>query len=299
MEAFDLVPLRGGAWGMRSREFGEVCHPGVGPRAEAEALYVRGLRLHERWMAQPLEEPFVVWDVGLGGGANALTVLDAAGAWPVMLRMVSFDRSLEGFAFALRHAGELGYFGSLLDPARAWLSDPGVGLRHGRARIQWDRVPGDFPTVLAEAEADAWPAPHAILFDPHSPAANPEMWTLPVFEALAARCGPARPCTLATYSRATAVRAALLLAGFWVGTGAATGTKEETTVAGTTASAVDGLLGRRWLERAERSTKAEPWRLPPYRDLPLQPETRQRLLAHPQFAGITPGSPDSPGFRSR
>ncbi|MBX3744778.1 MAG: methyltransferase [Verrucomicrobiae bacterium] len=297
MEAFDLVRLRADAWGMRSREYGEVCHPGIGPRAEAEALYVHGLRLPERWLAQPAGEPFVVWDVGLGGGANALAVLNAAGAWPVTLRMVSFDRSIEGFDFALRHAGELGYFGSLLEPARAWMSEPGVELRHGRARIQWDRVLGDFSTLLAEA--DAWPAPHAILFDPHSPAANPEMWTLPVFEGLAARCDPARPCTLATYSRATAVRAALLLAGFRVGMGAATGTKEETTVAGTTGSRVDGLLGRRWLERAERSTKAEPWRLPPYRDLPLQPETRERLLAHTQFAELTPGSPDSPGSRSR
>ena len=43
--------------------------------AEAEALYVNQLRLRER-LADHAGE-FVIWDVGLGAAANALTVLRA------------------------------------------------------------------------------------------------------------------------------------------------------------------------------------------------------------------------------
>lgn len=34
-DAFELVPLRGGVLGIRSREYDEICHPGIGSRAEA------------------------------------------------------------------------------------------------------------------------------------------------------------------------------------------------------------------------------------------------------------------------
>ena len=44
--------------------------------AEAEALYVKQLSLVERVREQ--EGEFVIWDVGLGAAANALTVLRAA-----------------------------------------------------------------------------------------------------------------------------------------------------------------------------------------------------------------------------
>ena len=57
------------------------------------------------------------------------------------------------------------------------------------------------------------------------------MWTLPLFENLFRALDPARPCALTTYSRSTMIRATLLLAGFFVGTGQATGLKEETTMA--------------------------------------------------------------------
>jgi tRNA U34 5-methylaminomethyl-2-thiouridine-forming methyltransferase MnmC len=45
--------------------------------AEAEALYVRQLRLPERLRRSSGE--FVIWDVGLGAAANVLTVLRARG----------------------------------------------------------------------------------------------------------------------------------------------------------------------------------------------------------------------------
>ena len=73
---YKLVQLAGGAYSIRSLAHGETFHPVVGPVAEAESLYVNQLRLRERLQNHVGE--FVIWDVGLGAAANALTVLRAA-----------------------------------------------------------------------------------------------------------------------------------------------------------------------------------------------------------------------------
>lgn len=283
-DEFDLVPLRSGGLGIRSRRYDEICHPGVGPRAEAEALYVRGLNLAARRTTTP--GPFVVWDVGLGGAANACAVVEAAGQVAGDLTLISFDRQLDQLVFAVRHATDLGYFGSLAPQAARLIEEPTVTFQHGAAAISWMRVIGDFPSLLAQTPAGSWPAPHAILFDPHSPAANPEMWTLNLFRALHARLDPNRPCALATYSRSTAIRTALLLAGFWVGVGESTPTKEDTTVAANQRALLSALLGARWLARAQRSRAAEPWTTPPFGGRPLSEPSWEALRRHPQFDGL-------------
>jgi hypothetical protein len=94
---------------------------------------------------------------------------------------------------------------------------------------------------------------------------------------------PDRPCALPTYSRSTLLRVTLLLAGFFVGAGHATGEKEETTLAANTPALIGKPLDRAWLSRARRSTSAEPLREPLYRQRPLSTETWDQLLAHPQF----------------
>ena len=127
------------------------------------------------------------------------------------------------------------------------------------------------------------PSPHAILFDAYSPAKNPAMWTLPLFTNLFQLLDPQRPCALPTYSRSTILRVTLLLAGFFVGVGHATGEKEETTIAANTLDLLAEPLDRRWLERARRSHSAEPMMEPVYHCAPLSAESWERLQAHPQF----------------
>ena len=127
------------------------------------------------------------------------------------------------------------------------------------------------------------PAPHAILFDAYSPARNPTMWTLPLFRNLFQMLDPDRPCAMPTYSRSTMLRVTLLLAGFYVGAGHATGEKEETTIAANTLALIDQPLDRKWLARSERSTSAEPMVEARYRQAPLSAITRELLAAHPQF----------------
>ena len=109
------------------------------------------------------------------------------------------------------------------------------------------------------------------------------MWTLPVFETLFRALDPARSCALTTYSRSTLIRATLLLAGFFVGVGHATGMKEETTIAANTLDLIAEPLGARWLERAARSDSAEPLREPVYSRARLAEATSARLRRHPQF----------------
>lgn len=289
---YELVPLRGGAWGIRSLEYGEVCHPGVGPRIEAEALYVRGLDLpgrltsHAGGCGMDSDRPFVIWDIGLGGAANATAVIEAAAAHSVAIRILSFDRTLGQLAFALQHAGQLDCFGALTEAASALVKHGVCSFRHGKAAVEWSSVLGDFTALIGADAAAAWPAPHAILFDPHSPGANPEMWTLPLFRSLHARLDPEQPCSLATYSRSTAVRAGLLRAGFFVGAGGGTDTKEDTTVAANRRELLARPLDTRWLDRARRSHAAEPWTSPPHAARPLSPESWEQLRNHPQFAGF-------------
>src|SRR4029453_885634 len=160
--AFQLVRLRSGAWGMRSREYGEICHPGVGPEAEADALYVDVLPLPRRGLAE--KGHFVIWDVGLGGAANALAVIRRARDVECKLRLVSFDRTLEPLAFALDHAEALGYLGGLQGIARRLLKEPDVTFTHGHASIDWTRVLGDFAVEMTAGTGFFSPAPHAILY---------------------------------------------------------------------------------------------------------------------------------------
>jgi hypothetical protein len=263
-EHYQLVRLKNGTASVRSLAEDETFHPVVGPVAEAEALYVRQLRLRER--LQSHEGEFVVWDVGLGAAANAIAVLRAASDLPCALRVISFDRALAPLEFALRHSAELGYFSGYEKAARELL-DTGRALG-GR----WELRLGDFPEWLRNHPPPA-PAPHAILFDAFSPAKNPAMWTASLFADLRRCLDPQRPCAMPTYSRSTMLRVTLLLAGFFVGAGRATGEKEETTIAANTLELLDEPLARSWLERARRSRSAEPLWEPAYRQAHLSRES--------------------------
>jgi tRNA U34 5-methylaminomethyl-2-thiouridine-forming methyltransferase MnmC len=280
--AYQLVRLASGAHSLHSLEYGETFHPVIGPVAEAEALYVNQLRLRERLQNHPGE--FVIWDVGLGAAANALTVLRATRDLATPVRLVSFDCTMEPVEFALQHAAALGYFTDYETHTRTVLEKRACQFTDGARPVNWQFHLGDFPTLLTEPVAQSWPKPHAILFDAFSPAKNPTMWTLPLFQKVFARLDPQRPCALPTYSRSTIMRVTLLLAGFYVGVGHATGEKEETTIAANSLSLLAEPLDLKWLDRARRSHSAEPMREPVYKIAPLSPESWEKLQAHPQFA---------------
>ena len=202
--------------------------------------------------------------------------------------MYSFDRSLGALEFTIDHAAALGYPAPHGPVLRQLLEQRQVRVALGTAEIGWEVFLGDFPTRLASGSGvPAILAPHAVFYDPYSPTVNPEMWTLDVFAALRERTRADTPCLLTTYTRSTAVRVTLLLAGWHVGIGGATGEKEETTVAANGAGLVERPLGRAWLEKkVSASTNAAPLRagLAGGRG-PISEEDFERLRAHPQMAG--------------
>jgi tRNA U34 5-methylaminomethyl-2-thiouridine-forming methyltransferase MnmC len=302
--SYCLVYLRNGACSVRSLAEAETFHPVIGPAMEAGVLYARQLHLPER--VREMSGEFVIWDVGLGAAANALTVIrlvrESLKGKPARLRLISFDLTTDAAAFALEHGAELGYVTGYESALAELIKNHSVKFSDGLLNIEWTLVPGDFPAWLAQnlerrlparresvlscehavPEAGA-PPPHAILFDPHSPKKNPAMWSATLFADLFHRLDPQRPCALATYTRSTMARVALLLGGFFVGVGHPSGLKEETTVAANRLDLLDEPLDHRWLERAKSSHSAEPLSGPAYRQEPLSPETWERLRQHPQF----------------
>jgi queuine tRNA-ribosyltransferase len=147
------------------------------------------------------------------------------------------------------------------------------------------------------------PRPDLIFYDPFSYKTDGPLWTAGVFARIFGATASGGSA-LFTYTTSTAIRAALLWAGFYVARGAPTGPKAETTVACTHPDCLSvagaphaPLLDGRWLERWERSGARYPADVGPE----VQDGFALRLRAHPQFqdggaaiastppAGYTPG----------
>ena len=104
---------------------------------EAKVLHVAQHRLEQRMRGR---DRFVVWDVGLGAGANALAVIDAVHRVRTRVELWSFDQTLEPLRFALKHAEELEY------PVK-WSAEIAELLKKGEVEIgnvKWRLEMGDF-----------------------------------------------------------------------------------------------------------------------------------------------------------
>jgi tRNA U34 5-methylaminomethyl-2-thiouridine-forming methyltransferase MnmC len=270
LSEFEIVTLRSGPRAVKELASGEIMHPAIGPWAEANHLYVEQSRLVEL-LQRPASEPLRIYDVGLGGAANAAAALSCASALGSAqaraLEIVSFDRTLEPLRLALGNPDAFPFLVPFREAAerlaerRAWEGP----------RARWQLRLGDALEQLDDAPAPA----DSVFFDPFSPKANPDLWTLTAFRALRSRLGANG--LLITYSASTAVRVTLLLAGFFVGAGVGVGAKGETTVAATGLDALRQPLGARWLARWSRSPKREPL------GNTEEGDVEGRLRAHPQF----------------
>ena len=277
--AYELVRLANGTHSVRSLADGETFHPVEGPVAEAEMLYIEQLRLRERIKESAGE--FVIWDVGLGAGGNVITAIRHLGNIRASLRIVSFDRTLDALRFAVEQATPLQFPLGFEPHIGQLIQERCADFRFGDLNVHWEVTIGDFPEWLTMGAVH--PAPHAIFYDAFSPARNPEMWTLTVFENLFRRLDSARPCSLATFSRSSMARVTMLLGGFFVGVGKSLAGKEETTIAANRRELILQLLDAKWLQRVDASRSAEPLQEKVYRQAPLSEEMRKRVRAHAQF----------------
>jgi queuine tRNA-ribosyltransferase len=267
----EVVRTRKGLVAMRSLDAGEVMHPGVGPLVEAEQLYVRQSRLGER-LRSTVGRNLVLFDVGMGAGSNAVAARiesERAPADAARLELVSFERDLGALELALAHPAEFAVQGESGEAARALLAHG----RHDSARTCWRLRHGDLLTALASETALA----DIVFWDPFSPKANPDLWTVAAFTAI--RRVSNGHCTLFTYSASTAVRTALLLAGWTVGVGESIGEKAATTAAAVEAADLAKPLDRSWLARLSRPDAPLP------SDAPA--DLVARISALPQFTGAS------------
>lgn len=241
---FEVVTTRTGALSIRDNISREIMHNPVGPWAEANSLYIDQSQLRRRLSDLSLGE-LVVFDVGLGAAANALAALHCARALSPRrpLRLVSFERDLGLLQFALDNAHRFHHFQGFEDAVRSLLN---CG-RWAEEEVVWELRHGDFVSLIDREETRA----DVIFYDPYSYKQNQDMWRPSVFAKIREKCSPTG--VLYTYSRATPIRVGMLLSGFFVGAGAATGAKDETTQASVRLADLDNPLGPAWLKKWQRS----------------------------------------------
>jgi queuine tRNA-ribosyltransferase len=274
----EVVESRSGAAAMRDRATGELMHPLVGPALEAQRLYVQPSRLQARLRERDVADgsalrPLVLLDVGLGAASNSIAawqLSEAAPAHARRLEIVSFDRSVAALALALapEHCAAFGLAGRAGQAARALIE----AQRHHSDRTCWRLQLGELPGSLEREPAGS---ADVVFWDPFSLRANPELWTCAAFARLRGLCRDG--ATVHTYSGATGVRSALLLAGFAVGIGEPVSRGKYGTCAALRVEDLVTPLDARWLQRLTRSSAPLP------ADAPR--DALARIAAMPQFAG--------------
>lgn len=194
-----------------SEAYGDVYHSASGGPAQARHVFLAGNGLPERWRER---ERFVILETGFGLGLNFLATWAAWQADPQACRRLHFV-SIEKHPFTAAdleraHAAWPEFAPLAAELRRHWpLLVPGVHrLNLAGGRVVLTLVFGDAAEVLRRLDARC----DAFYLDGFSPARNPELWSPPLFKAIARLATPG--ATLATWSVATAVREALAAVEF-------------------------------------------------------------------------------------
>ncbi|MBI3801999.1 MAG: tRNA guanosine(34) transglycosylase Tgt [Deltaproteobacteria bacterium] len=272
---------------IRQLSSGEVLHSVNAPNEEANKLYVEQSCLAARLVEQPAPaDELVIWDVGLGATFNAMAAIHcfdrcyaARGESALRpVRLVSFERDLDPLTLAAKNPG---WFPHLRHAAPVKILKDGK-WEHVSRLLQWELLKGDFRDWIESATI-----PDLIFYDLFSAKTDSALWTAEIFSRIFQRCA-SKSAELYTYSAATAVRVALLTAGFFVAEGVGTGPKSTTTIAFTRATGAGEhplaprLLGQQWLTRWRRSHVKFP--------LTLTNEERAQvehfIETHPQFSQL-------------
>lgn len=258
------------------RNSGEVMHSVSNPMLESTELYVKQTGLAERIKCHP-EKPVVIWDVGLGAGMNASAAIRCAmdchdSNRSERLCIYSFEQTLEPAKLVLENRDK--FDSILIEPLEILIKEK----CWENENIAWHLLEGDFLIEMLTT-----PIPDLIFYDPFSYLVDRDMWTFEAFLKLFDRVRDKSGCTLVTYSASTAVRAALLAAGFNVGYGVGTGPKQTTTIA--TVGIVSGIryLGAEWLKRWRRSSNP----IPKILSAVTSCQFSELVVKHPLFENIT------------
>jgi tRNA 5-methylaminomethyl-2-thiouridine biosynthesis bifunctional protein len=207
-----------------SETFGDVYHSAGGALGQARHVFLGGNALPERWRGR---DRFTILETGFGLGVNFLAARDAWRADPSRprrLHFVSFESQpfrREDLARALGPIAELASLAR--DLVAAW-PPPLAGFHRmffDDGAVTLTLVLGDAQQALPQLVGRA----DALFLDGFAPARNPGIWSPEVVRELARIAAPG--ATLATWTVAGGVRAALAGAGFRVEKRAGFGAKRE------------------------------------------------------------------------
>ena len=270
MPGFEIVTLHSGIKTLRDLDSLEVFHPGIGPMEEARILHIEQQRIKER-AAKPGK--FIIWDVGLGAAANAISALHSLDDCQADVELHSFDIVKAPTEFALANSTDLDYVQAFASQLSELLSKGEVKISE---RVRWVYHLGQFrKTMYAAPNCDA------VFYDPYSSKSNQELWTLEHLSRMKTLLNEG--ATLTNYSSSSAVRATWLLAGYFVGAGVGVGKKAETLFTSPSLAVVPKPLDRIWLEKMLRSQSSAPIREAQHIPDVIGAEDYANLSRHPQF----------------
>ena len=194
-----------------SEAFGDVYHSADGGFGQAQHVFLAGNDLPHRWRGR---ETFTIVETGFGLGLNFLATWAALredAHAPARLNFVSAEKHpFSATDLETLHARwpKLALLAQELRAAWPPLIAGFHRVHLDDGRITLTLLFGDALHLLPQLQACA----DAFYLDGFAPAKNPELWSPPLFAALARLAAPG--ATLATYTVAGAVRDALAAAGF-------------------------------------------------------------------------------------
>jgi tRNA U34 5-methylaminomethyl-2-thiouridine-forming methyltransferase MnmC len=265
MAEFEAIACDNGAFSVRETSSNQAMHSRIGPWQEAHEIYVGPSRLAERLKTG---SNLTLHDVGLGIATNALAAIQCRKSLKgttSKLHIVSYETRPEGLRYAFSQWRQ----DTSLFP---WMTEHAESVAAILDQGHWEDE-----QVCWELRSDYFKGEHPpadlIFYDFYSPSSSPALWQQSAFQQIREHSPMA---LLVTYSSATQVRLNLLGAGFYVGQGASTAAKRETTLASASASLVTAPLDLLWLERKKQALDAH--------------AASAGIQVHPQFAhAIFPG----------
>ncbi|MGQ0544045.1 MAG: FAD-dependent 5-carboxymethylaminomethyl-2-thiouridine(34) oxidoreductase MnmC [Betaproteobacteria bacterium] len=213
-----------------SEAFADVYHSAAGGPAQAEHVFLRGNALPERWAGR---RRFVILETGFGAGLNFLVTWQAWRRDPRRCERLHFV-SVEKHPLALPDAKEFHSCYPELQDEAAELHARWPLLVPGAQRLELDRGRVVLTLFFSDARIlrELRLAADAVYLDGFAPAKNPDMWSPALMRSVSRLC--AAGATLATWSVAAPVRAALERTGFAVEKRPGFGHKKEMLVAHST-----------------------------------------------------------------
>ena len=195
-----------------SEVFGDVYHSADGGLAQADHVFLKGNQLPNRWRGR---ETFVILETGFGLGINFLTTWQAWRRDPQRCRRLHFV-SVEKHPFSLQDLRTLHARYPQVREEAAELHSVWPILVPGGHRLVFEGGAVVLTLFFAEIKVirDLRLAADAIYLDGFSPVKNPEMWSPQTLRAISRLAAPG--ATVATWSVASSVRAALEETGFEV-----------------------------------------------------------------------------------